>query len=451
MPQKFQVLIFLIFASSGSYSQPNYEQFEPARFLNSKLYIEKGDSLNIETVSSPGFFQNFKPIDKPFIASPSETYWYFIDLSEINLSDTIQHYIRFSYYDKITFYYRGTGSLSIRNAGLRNKVDPEIVDFSDIPFSNTELVRGKYLFAKVRDYTGRNRIRDLILVNNSSLLFFEAYQHRNSQRREIPYFLFIGGMTLIISFFIGYYFLYRDKLFIVYSLYLISLLLYLGSKAEFAQEFLREYCRSYIYFYNNIIQVVVNIFSLVFAVAFLNARKAYPKLYVFIKYTTCFLLFVVVLLAAIYIINPFSGFEETILNIERYYMIVFSLLAYVYILMNLKNRLAVFFVAGSFSFLSGAVLALFLRNVEYMMYGAAAEVFIFSLGMGYRMKQVEAEKNRIEGEIDRVRLTALRAQMNPHFIFNSLNSIRAYVISNKVKEASRYLSKFSQLIRLILR
>jgi LytS/YehU family sensor histidine kinase len=49
-----------------------------------------------------------------------------------------------------------------------------------------------------------------------------------------------------------------------------------------------------------------------------------------------------------------------------------------------------------------------------------------------------------------VQLTALKAQMDPHFIFNSLNSIRAYVISNNTKQASAYLIKFSSLIRLIL-
>ncbi|MEI7725236.1 MAG: histidine kinase [Bacteroidota bacterium] len=45
---------------------------------------------------------------------------------------------------------------------------------------------------------------------------------------------------------------------------------------------------------------------------------------------------------------------------------------------------------------------------------------------------------------------ALRAQMNPHFIFNSLNSINSFVIDQKHEIASDYLIKFSKLIRLIL-
>ena len=45
---------------------------------------------------------------------------------------------------------------------------------------------------------------------------------------------------------------------------------------------------------------------------------------------------------------------------------------------------------------------------------------------------------------------ALRAQMNPHFIFNSLNSIKSYIIHEKKEEAADYLTNFSELIRLVL-
>ncbi len=53
-------------------------------------------------------------------------------------------------------------------------------------------------------------------------------------------------------------------------------------------------------------------------------------------------------------------------------------------------------------------------------------------------------------QIANMELSSLRAQMNPHFLFNSLNSIRHQIISNKKIEADRYLLKFSRLVRLIL-
>ena len=47
-------------------------------------------------------------------------------------------------------------------------------------------------------------------------------------------------------------------------------------------------------------------------------------------------------------------------------------------------------------------------------------------------------------------MQALRAQMNPHFIFNSLNSINWFIQQNNRAQASEYLTKFSKLVRLIL-
>ncbi len=47
-------------------------------------------------------------------------------------------------------------------------------------------------------------------------------------------------------------------------------------------------------------------------------------------------------------------------------------------------------------------------------------------------------------------MQALRAQMNPHFLFNCLNSINSFIIKNEQEQATEYLSKFSKLIRRVL-
>lgn len=56
----------------------------------------------------------------------------------------------------------------------------------------------------------------------------------------------------------------------------------------------------------------------------------------------------------------------------------------------------------------------------------------------------------IEKQMFSLEQTALRLQINPHFIFNSLNSIQSFVISNDTDKAINYLAKFAQLMRLIL-
>jgi hypothetical protein len=67
-------------------------------------------------------------------------------------------------------------------------------------------------------------------------------------------------------------------------------------------------------------------------------------------------------------------------------------------------------------------------------------------------KKHEVEKKLLEIEKQKFDLEqkALRLQMNPHFIFNSLNSIQSYILSNDAEKAVLYLGKFSQLMRLIL-
>jgi hypothetical protein len=66
-----------------------------------------------------------------------------------------------------------------------------------------------------------------------------------------------------------------------------------------------------------------------------------------------------------------------------------------------------------------------------------------------RLKQ-EQELASYQSRMAELEMQALRAQMNPHFIFNSLNSINRFILKNESEAASDYLTKFSKLIRLIL-
>jgi sensor histidine kinase YesM len=63
----------------------------------------------------------------------------------------------------------------------------------------------------------------------------------------------------------------------------------------------------------------------------------------------------------------------------------------------------------------------------------------------YRQRLLQNQKRILTLEQD-----VLRTQMNPHFIFNALNSIKHYIINNEQKNAVHYLNKFSKLVRKIL-
>jgi ligand-binding sensor domain-containing protein len=71
----------------------------------------------------------------------------------------------------------------------------------------------------------------------------------------------------------------------------------------------------------------------------------------------------------------------------------------------------------------------------------------------YRLKSVQLREEKITDlnkTLMSLKLKALRAQMNPHFTFNVMNSIQHFIATKDGEAANRYLSRFSKLIRLIL-
>lgn len=71
--------------------------------------------------------------------------------------------------------------------------------------------------------------------------------------------------------------------------------------------------------------------------------------------------------------------------------------------------------------------------------------------MVYRRRiKVVSQRSRLQAESLKQKEIALRAQMNPHFVFNAMNSIQQYILLGDQEGALIYLSKFSKLIRMIL-
>jgi Putative regulator of cell autolysis len=69
----------------------------------------------------------------------------------------------------------------------------------------------------------------------------------------------------------------------------------------------------------------------------------------------------------------------------------------------------------------------------------------------HQITQKQALENRYLDQLRSLEMRMLRVQMNPHFIFNALNSVRYFVLKEERKTASEYLSRFARLLRFILR
>lgn len=83
----------------------------------------------------------------------------------------------------------------------------------------------------------------------------------------------------------------------------------------------------------------------------------------------------------------------------------------------------------------------------------AAIIVVVWLTTNRRIRKImrrESEKTVLQKKISDLEQLALRSQMNPHFIFNCLNSIQQYVFDKNVIDANRFISGFSSLIRQTL-
>lgn len=76
--------------------------------------------------------------------------------------------------------------------------------------------------------------------------------------------------------------------------------------------------------------------------------------------------------------------------------------------------------------------------------------FLVRISILKKQNKLLLDKEAIEKQLVESQQTALRAQMNPHFMFNALNSIQEMIIVNDKKAASNYLGKFADLMRLYL-
>lgn len=106
---------------------------------------------------------------------------------------------------------------------------------------------------------------------------------------------------------------------------------------------------------------------------------------------------------------------------------------------------------------AGTYMTVIIRPPWWRTWWAYTLLALLLAGMVYAYIRYRINKVRLEHEISvqkhkaaELEMQALRAQMNPHFIFNSLNSINRFILQNNKAQASEYLTKFSKLVRMIL-
>ncbi len=309
----------------------------------------------------------------------------------------------------------------------------------------------------------------------------EFLTRRNKSRiRNLPLTIFYSGVCMVFLFISLFsavqYFQNRDKSFILYAGYIFCMFLYFLKEVEFDLSvpiFWGFMGRGY-----SIAETYASLASYVFyglfAKTFLDTKNIAPGLNKMLN------LFVKGMVA-LFVILILMEFIDHVRGFQIYYVfriiIIPLVLFFVYRFYKLHKRLANFMVAGTLALATGAVVGLIftvtgLMNRQTIFYdpyfyigmGVVFEAFFFSTGLGYKMRLIEKDKldaqnellvkKKAEAELQQnlaeERMRALKAQMNPHFIFNAMNSIQYYILSNEKKPALGFLNKFAKLIRQVL-
>ena len=308
---------------------------------------------------------------------------------------------------------------------------------------------------------------------------------------------FILGTLFVLSIYhFLLYFQHKDKSYLYYCLYTILIFLTYISKVETG--FLQALASNYNFSgnYSDFYRWTYNCMYFVFATEFLELRKTNVKWYnyIIIPIVVIFGLGVIAQLMVVFfnnygLYNLYSDYYLILITAH----IIFSF----WFIFKLKGALKYYIIIGAIVLFITSVIGeqnirtLPFINISretgdfYFYFGVFIENICFSLGLGHKQKiiieerdeasrklidkfyeneflkeqvnkelqeKIDALNDQIEfkQEIADLKLKALRSQMNPHFIFNSLNSIKLYIINNEKENAVYYLNKFAKLIRKIL-
>ncbi len=292
----------------------------------------------------------------------------------------------------------------------------------------------------------------------------------------------------------------KQRVFFWYALYCFLVLCYLLPKPPVHFPWLDQLTNHTIFSALNwYIQIAYLSAYLMFGCYFVGLEKTFPlKIHrVFIYQKIMFSLSTLVFLGCILKVAPIDFYFRYFLYffLPIHLIVVFYLF---YLMIKDKDSSKKYFLWGSVVYLVLAVTAFYktlqwhygsnIQPIVYFYWALIAETTIFSYGLGKNIRKIYSEKlqvqkdlnkankalqeklkleiekqhqsnllltesnqrQQLEMEVANLNNLVLRNQMNSHFIFNVLNSIKLFILENDYKNANLYLSKFAKFIRKIL-
>ncbi len=322
--------------------------------------------------------------------------------------------------------------------------------------------------------------------------------------------ILVGCLLFMTLYSLYHYWLTRDPVFGYYTMYVFSALLvtWLGVEGRFSMFYLSKWLKFNIAGERNYevisFSFVVPIFYILFVSKITEIPKIHPRIWLILK------VFIGILIGQ-FLLSTYQSYTGIYFYSNAYYLnkntvaLVSTFLLF-YSVWRSKSPIKAYLLTGISVFTIFVFIPLysnfFFKGLDdspnlqpivnlvmfWVFLGLTLEAICFAFALAYRNYLIEIEKNQMqvqyaltlekelakrteevieqgkvleeqrfkqletvfEQRLAETEMAALRAQMNPHFIFNCLNSIKLYTLENDSAMASDYLSKFSKLIRMVL-
>lgn len=453
--RKFSVFLLIFFSVwTHSLAQDLSASYQ-VKLYPKVLRLENAASIDsILQLSSQGLFIE---TESPGLANRNFEYWFEIDFSDhldiIGETDTIYFYPGGVEISQLYISDRG----KIKELSMTLMADNELkrtthqnIHFIPLPVSS--LFEDHKLFVKSRYLRGTPDLSKKIFAFSTPEAhnLMSGYISPASFKIQVLAYFFLGVAAVLMVFNVILFIYVKEFQFIYYGAFLFFQLIYYSRISPSLADYFGFEFPWFYFWLTTVSQLLINLFYLMFIRHFLEFRKILPRFDIVVRSIAWLLIGLALINSFILIFNPYSLLQSYLMDGQRYFMAGFAFFGIGYLWFVYPNKLKYFVIAGTLIFTTGALMTMFLLRLDYMIAGSAIESTIFALGLSYKIKTISQLKRSAEKDAFQTKLGALRAQINPHFIFNSLSSIQHLISSGQKEAALSYLSKFSKFVRQVL-
>lgn len=278
--------------------------------------------------------------------------------------------------------------------------------------------------------------------------------------------IYYGLMLLMILYNLFIYFSLKDASYLYYVAYIFLIAFFSASMDGYAFRYLWP-SLPVINLYEDVFAALVGMAAILFATHFLNTKENTPLFHrIFYGLLIIYIVIIAIIVSKNFLLGTIAVEIASLGLVVLIFIAAFSI-------MRKGYRPAKFFLIA-WSLLLFSAIVFILKDYNLLPYnnitinalqiGSAFEVLLLSIALADRINSYREERTKAQDELIKslqerttmqqqmlqLEAKALRSQMDPHFIFNCMNSIKSLIQQKEEDKAINYLTTFSKLLRTIL-